>query len=108
MLPTPLAKLVYKDLIKYDGCVQEVKLLEDKVTKLEQKDKEKDTVISILETKEKNYQYIISQKDEQFKAVENTLDQAKKELRKQRFNKLLWKIGTFVGIFTTSYFMVTK
>ena len=107
-ISTRVARLAYKDLLKYDGCVQEVKLLEDKVVKLGEKDQQKDTIISALETKEKNYQYIISQKDEQYKAVENTLDAAKKELRKQKFNKFLWKLGTFVGVFTTSYLIITK
>ena len=45
---------MYKDLIKYDACVQEVKLLETKIDKLNQKDKEKDKIISILEEKESN------------------------------------------------------
>lgn len=108
ILPTPLARMVYKDLIKYDACKIEVGLLENKISKLEQKDKEKDKVISLLEEKEKNYQYIITEKDNQKKVLENTLEQSKKDIKKQKFNKFLWKVGTFVGIFTTSYFIITK
>ena len=108
MLSTPLAKLVYKDLIKYDGCIQEVKLLEDKIVKLGEKNKEKDKIISILEEKENNYQSILIQKDDQYKVLENALNQAKKDIKKQKFNKFLWKVGTFLGVFTTSYLIITK
>ena len=108
ILPTPLAKLVYKDLIKYDACVQEVKLLETKIDKLNQKDKEKDKIISILEEKENNYQSILIQKEGQYKVLENTLNQVKKDIKKQKFNKFLWKVGTFLGVFTTSYLIITK
>lgn len=100
--------MVYKDLIKYDACKEEIGLLSDKISKLEQKDKEKDKVISLLEEKEINYQYIITEKDSQKKVLEDTLNQAKKELKKQKFNKFLWKVGTFVGIFTTTYFILAK
>lgn len=99
---------MYKDLIKYDACVQEVKLLETKIDKLNQKDKEKDKIISILEEKENNYQSILIQKDDQYKVLENTLNQAKKDIKKQKFNKFLWKVGTFLGVFTISYLIITK
>lgn len=108
ILPTPLARMVYKDLIKYDACKEEIGLLSDKISKLEQKDKEKDKVISLLEEKEINYQYIITGKDSQKKVLEDTLNQSKKELKKQKFNKFLWKVGTFVGISTTTYFILAK
>ena len=108
MLSTPLAKLVYKDLIKYDGCIQEVNILDYKIVKLGEKNKEKDKIISILEEKENNYQSILIQKDDQYKVLENTLNQAKKDIKKQKFNKFLWKVGTFLGVFTTSYLIITK
>ena len=59
-IDTPIAKLVVKDLIKGDGCVEELKLTQEKVIKLEARETQKDTIISLLEQKDKNNQYKVS------------------------------------------------
>ena len=56
ILPTKTARLIYKDLLKYDGCKEEVKLLNDKIFKLNERETQKDTIISLLTTKDKNNQ----------------------------------------------------
>ena len=90
-IDTPIAKLVVKDLIKGDGCVEELKLTQEKVIKLEARETQKDTIISLLEQKDKNNQYIISQQGLQID---------------ERTKTFLWKVGTFAGILTTSYLLI--
>ena len=60
-IPTKTARLIAKDLIKYDGCVQELKLTQEKVLKLEEREVQKDTIIKLLNDKYKNNQFIIGQ-----------------------------------------------
>ena len=58
ILPTRVARLAYQDLIRYDGCKEELKLTQDKLIKVEERESHKDTIISLLEDKDKNNQFI--------------------------------------------------
>ena len=51
LLPTKIARQVAQDLIRYDGCKQELKLTQEKVIKLEQREVQKDTIIKLLTDK---------------------------------------------------------
>ena len=57
-LPNKILRQVAKDLIKYDGCKEEVKLLNEKIVKLGEKDVQKDVIITLLTDKDKNNQFI--------------------------------------------------
>ena len=106
-LPTKVVRLAAKDLIRYDGCKEELKLIQLKVIKLEQREVQKDTIINFLTVKDKNNQFIIGQKDVQIGEYKGMTDDLKKELKGQR-NKTFWyKVGTFVGI-ATSLFLFIK
>ena len=105
-LPTPLAKLVAKDLIRYDGCIEEVKQLELKIGRLEDVSKVKTIMLELYEEKDTNNQYIIQQKDLQINQYEKLSNDLHKELKQQRTKSFLWKLGTFVGIITTSYLLI--
>jgi hypothetical protein len=106
-LPTKIVRLAAKDLIRYDGCKQELKLTQDKVTKLEQREAQKDTIINFLTVKDKNNQFIIGQKDIQIVEYKGMTDDLKKELKGQRNKTFLYKVGTFLGI-ATSFFLLIK
>jgi len=88
ILPTKTARLIYKDLLKYDGCKEEVKLLNDKIFKLNE--------------------FMIVKKDEQLKVSEELTNSLHKELKSQRTKTFLWKVGTFAGIITTTYLIIIK
>ena len=105
-IPTKTARLVVQDLIRYDGCKQEVKLLEDKIVKLDERDEQKDTIIDLLNTKDENNQYIIHQQELQIGQYEHLTDDLQKELKGQKVKSFLWKVGTFVGILTSSYLLI--
>ncbi len=104
-LPTKVVRLAAKDLIKYDGCKLELKLTQDKVIKLQEREVQKDTIINFLTVKDKNNQFIIGQKDVQIGEYKGMTDDLKKELKSQR-NKTFWyKVLAFVSLSTTVFFV---
>ena len=105
-IKVPIAKLAIKDILKGDGCFQELKLTQDKVIKLEARETQKDTIISLLESKDKNNQFIINTQKDQLQLSKELSEQLHKELKGQRTKTFLWKVGTFAGILTTSYLLV--
>ena len=98
--------MIAKDLIKYDGCVQELKLTQEKVLKLEEREVQKDTIIKLLNDKDKNNQFIIGQKDLQIGQYEHLTNDLQKELKGQRTKTFLYKLGTFIGVISTSYLLI--
>ena len=106
-LPTKVVRLAAKDLVRYDGCKEELKLTQLKVTKLEEREAQKDTIINLLTDKDKNNQYIIGQKDVQIGEYKGMTDDLMKELKSQRNKTFLYKVGTFIGI-ATSLFLFVK
>lgn len=107
VLSQQVAKQVVKDLVRLDGCEEELKLTQIKVAKLEEVIAFKDTTINLYIDKDKNNQYIISLKDEQLKVSEELSKSLQKDLRRQRTQNLIFKLGTFVGVLTTSYLLIT-
>ena len=104
-LPTKVVRLAAKDLIKYDGCKLELKLTQDKIIKLQEREVQKDTIINFLTVKDKNNQFIISQKDAQIVEYKGMTDDLKKEVKSQR-NKTFWyKVLAFVSLSTTVFFV---
>jgi hypothetical protein len=102
------ARLAIKDIVKGEGCEQELKLTQEKVIKLEEREFQKDTIISLLESKDKNSQYILSQQGLQIDEFRNMTDDLKKEIKRTRTEKFLYKLGTFVGFLTTSYLLIVR
>jgi hypothetical protein len=107
-IKTPIAKLVIKDIIKGDGCDIELKLTQEKLVKTEEREKQKDSQISLLEEKDSNNNFMLGKKDEQLKISEELSDKLHKELTGQRFKSFLWKAGTFAGIITSTYLLILK
>lgn len=107
LLPTKIARQVVQDLIRYDGCRQELKLTQQKVSKLEQREVQKDTIIKLLTYKDETNKYIIRQNELQIGQYEHMTDDLQKELRKSRTKTFLYRVGTFIGI-ATSLFLFVK
>ena len=97
VLSVRVARLVYQDLLRYDGLKEETGLLKLKLQKTEERELQKDDVISLLTKKDENNQFIIVKKDEQIKLYQELSDKLNKELKAQRTKTFLWKLGTFVG-----------
>ena len=104
-LPTKVVRLAAKDLVRYDGCKEELKLTQLKVTKLEEREVQKDTIISLLTSKDKNNQFIIGQKDVQIGEYKGMTDDLKKELKSQRNKVFFYKALSFLSLTTMVYFI---
>ncbi len=102
------ARLAIKDIVKGEGCEQELKLTQEKVIKLEERETQKDTIISLLESKDKNNQYIIGQQGSQINLYNDMTKDLKKEIKRTKTEKFLYKVGTLVGILTTSYLLIVR
>ena len=107
LLPTKIARQVAQDLIRYDGCKLELKLTQEKIIKLQEREVQKDTIIKLLNDKDENNKYIIHQQELQIGQYEHLTDDLQKELKGQRNKTFLYKVGTFVGI-ATSLFLFIK
>jgi TolA-binding protein len=105
-LPTPIARQVAKDLIRLDGCKEEVKLLESKIDKLQDVSKVKDIMLGMYEEKDKNNDYMIKQLELQIDQYKNMSKDLQKELKGQKFKSFLWRAGTFLGVISTSYLLL--
>ena len=108
VLSNKILREVAKDLLRYDGCKEEVVLLNGKIIKLNERETQKDTIISLLEKKDRNNLFIISKKDEQLKVSEELTNSLHKELKGQRTKTFLWKVGTYAGIIASTYLIITK
>ncbi len=107
-IKTPVAKLVIKDILKGDGCEVELKLTQEKLIKTEEREKEKDSHIVLLEEKDKNNNFMLGKKDEQLKVSEDLTKSLHKELKGQRTKTFLWKVGTYAGIIASTYLILIK
>jgi sorbitol-specific phosphotransferase system component IIBC len=89
--------MVIKDLVTFDGI--KLELLETKELLKLSNDKIvlKDSVITNLDGKVLNLQSIIDKKDEQFGLESEKSKQLEKELKRQKRNTFLWKMGTVAG-----------
>ena len=102
------ARLVIKDLVRGEGCAEELKLTQEKVIKLTEREFQKDTIISLLESKDKNNQYIIGQQGLQIDEFRNMTNDLKKEIKQTKVKTFLYKVGTFLGVLATSYLLIVR
>jgi hypothetical protein len=105
-IPTKVARLVFQDLLRYDGAKLEIielnkviTLKDEQIGLFKQKDTLKDQKITNLEV-------IISKKDEQFGLERQKSESLLKELKGQRTKTFLYKVGTYVGIIATSILLI--
>lgn len=105
-IPTKIARLVYQDLLRYDGAKLEIVELnkvigfkDQQIDLFKQKDTFKDQKISNLEL-------IINKKDEQFSLERQKSESLLKELKAQRTKTFFYKVGSFVGIIATSILLL--
>jgi hypothetical protein len=96
-LKVPIVRLVIKDLVTFDGL--KLQLVETKELLRLSNDKLvlKDSVITNLNGKVLNLEGIIQKKDEQFGLESQKSKELEKELKRQKRNTFLWKLGTLAG-----------
>jgi len=103
-LEVPIVRLVIKDLVTFDGV--KLQLVETKELLKLSNDKLvlKDSVITNLNGKVLNLEGIIQKKDEQFGLESQKSKELEKELKRQKRNTFLWKLGTLAGGLLSLFF----
>lgn len=106
VIPTRIARLIYQDLLRYDGSKLEmvelnkiISLKDEQIVLYKQKDIFKDQKIGNLEL-------IITKKDEQFSLEREKSNSLLKELKGEKRKTFIYKIGTYVAIITTGLLLV--
>lgn len=105
-LTRPIAEVVAKGLVRYDGQVLEIKELSKQLELTSQKIVLKDEVISSLTGKVTNLETILLKKDEQFNLERKKSEELLKELKNQRTKTFLFKVGTYIGVGATLLLIV--
>lgn len=105
-IKVPTAKLIIKDLIKGDGLVIENQELQKVIKLTNEKLVLKDEIIFTLNSKINNLDYIILQKDEQFKLERQKSESLLKELKSEKRKTFLYKMGTLVGVVAVGFLLV--
>jgi hypothetical protein len=91
------AKLVIKDLIKGDGCKEELNMAYTKIAKLEERDAQKNEKIVSLEKKDSTSQFIIGQQTQQIGEFKIITEEQQKDLDTANNKIKWWRRGTFGG-----------
>jgi len=105
-ISVPTAKLIIKDLLKGDGAQIELIELQKVLQLTNEKMLLKDEIIFTLNSKISNLDYIILQKDEQFKLEREKSESLIKELKSEKRKTFLYKVGTIVGVVAVGYLLV--
>ena len=95
-LTKPIARLVIKDLIQFDGLSEEMQTMQTILTETNNKLLTQGTLVANLKTQVENYQKIINKQETQLDTSEELSDQLQKELKKQARTQKLYKVGSIV------------
>lgn len=105
-LTEPIAKLVIKDLIQFDGLSEEMQTMQTILTETNNKLLDQGELVLNLRTQVENYQSIIEKKDSQMVKASELSTELQKELKKQARQKKLYKIGTTVGAVAAALLLI--
>ena len=98
-LTKPVAKLVIKDLIQFDGLSQEMETMQIILTETNNKVNTQGELVSNLKVQVLNYQSIIEQKDQQFSTQKELSKRLQQDLKKQKIRtKLMGGAGIAIAI----------
>ena len=96
-LTKPVAKLVIKELIQFDGLSKEMQTMQTILTETNNKLIIQGELVSNLKTQVSNYQTILDKKNLQLNTSDELSTQLQKELKKQARTQKLYKVGSIVG-----------
>ena len=101
VLTKPIAKLVVKDLISFDGLEKTNKTLNQLIVETNNRLDKSLKLNTNLSQQVKNYKLIIGDKDAQLQTSDVLSKELQKELKKQARAKKLYQIGSGIGVFAT-------
>ena len=108
ILPTKTARLIIKDLIEGDGCQIAMQQTYIKIKKMEERDAQKDTAITILKQKDSTNKFMVFQKDEQLRLCKELSEKLQKEIKGYRTKNFLLKVGFFGSAVSVAYLLILK
>lgn len=98
-LTKPIAKLVIKDLIQFDGLSEEVQTMQIILTETNNKLNSQGELVSNLKAQVLNYESILSTKNEQFEAQQELTKRLQQDLKKQKLKtKLMGGAGLLLAV----------
>jgi len=98
-LTKPIAKLVIKDLIQFDGLSEEVQTMQIILTETNNKLNSQGELVSNLKTQVLNYESILGTKNEQFEAQQELTKRLQQDLKKQKLKtKLMGGAGLLLAV----------
>jgi len=98
-LTKPIARLVIKDLIQFDGLSNEMQVMQTILTETNNKLLSQGELVANLKTQVENYQSIIDKKDQQFNTQEQLSKKLQSELKKSKLKtKLMGGAGLIVAV----------
>ena len=103
-----IAKQIAKDLIRLDGCTEELKLTQQKLVLTEQREVIKDSTIVLLTEKDTVNQTIIRKKDDQIIVLQEEVKSLQKDIKRTKFENVIYKVGTIIGAFAVTILLVTN
>lgn len=95
-LTKPIARLVIKDLIQFDGLSQEMQSMQEVLNETNNKLLVQGELVANLKTQVKNYQQIVDKKDLQIQTSKDLSTELQKELKKQATLKKTFQFGTVI------------
>ncbi len=98
-LTKPIARLVIKDLIQFDGLSNEIQVMQTVLSETNNKLLTQGELVSNLQTQVRNYQSIIDKKNQQFDTQEQLSKKLQIELKKSKLRtKLMGGAGLVVAL----------
>lgn len=106
VIDTLTARLIGNDLISGDVCKAEMKLVRANLKLTQDKVIFKDSVIKGLEKQKENFEFIIAEKDSQFKLQEEISNTFKKDINRHKRQTFFYKALSLVGLVSTVFFVI--
>ena len=98
-LTKPVARLVIKDLIQFDGLSKEMETMQIILVETNNKLNAQGELVANLKTQVANYQAIIDQKDQQFATQAELSKRLQRDLKKQQLKtKLMGGAGLVAAV----------
>lgn len=97
VLTNPIAKLVVKDLVSYDGLLEESKAVREQLTALNSKVTTLEEIIANLQLQLDNRNSIILQKDSQIEQYDTVKEKLEDEVKRLSRIGKIYKIGSAIG-----------
>jgi len=107
-LPISTLKLIVKDLLKGDQCLEELRLTNIQLSETEKKVILKDSVIGKMNLIINSKDSIIIFQNQKFDIMKEQAEKLEMALKKQKMKGIFSRISSFAIVGTLTYFLIRK